>query len=232
MSKKNRAPYVAPVQQEETSMTDSVQEPQVEEQGTQDLSVQEPVVEQTAAPVVEEKQPEAPKAPVQASKAEVKQAPAKTPTTLDQLIQRVQESGNQTEKMVVEAIAQYREVMQPGKPVVPANGVQAQYRLWKFLSYLLESAPQEDFRRAWNVLLNMVHLHKDEIFGDRYVYRFSEEWTFFQEELSAYQRLLNILKLTANAQERATGLKQVDLNRSLEVGFSESARQRLVGFYK
>lgn len=165
------------------------------------------------APVVQMKQPEAPKG-------------------FKAMIEEIKANGTTEEKKLIANVEQYMTRMAPGLPMSGDEGARHQHALWKVIQGLVERAPQDQFRRLWNILLGYFEENKDGVFGDRYVFRFAESWHHSEAELSAFQRILNVIKLTSNANERSKGLRQVDLGRSLETGFTEEARQRLLTFYQ
>jgi len=153
-------------------------------------------------------------------------------TEFETLINKIKESGTATQKTLILAIETYMEKMKPGMPVDDATGARNQYVFWKTISGLVERAEKDEFKKLWSILLGYFDQYKDGAFHDRYVFRFSEFWHYSISELNAYQRVINLIKLTANAKERESGLKQVDLERTLAEGFSEEARQRIITFYK
>lgn len=148
------------------------------------------------------------------------------------LIEKMKTDGTKDEKKLIANIEQYMQRMAPGQPMGGDDGARNQHALWKVIQGLVERAPQEEFRKLWNILLGYFEESKDGVFGDRYIFRFAESWHHSEAELTAFQRILNVIKLTSNANERSKGLRQVDLGRSLETGFSEEARQRLLSFYQ
>jgi hypothetical protein len=141
-------------------------------------------------------------------------------------------SGTQAQKVLIASLDRYVEDMAPNKPIQDAVGARNQYNLWKAISYIAETAPSDEFKRLWQILLAYALEHTDGVFQDRYVFRFSEYWTWSEHELNGLHRILNIIKLTCDPATRADGLRQVSLDRSLTEGFSDDARQRIVMFYK
>lgn len=148
------------------------------------------------------------------------------------ITKKLKETGTAAQLGLVRSLEQYLSDMKPGVPVSGVEGARLQYSFWKVISGLIETSPKEEFTVLWNILLMYFNEFQDSGFGDRYVYRFSEFWAWSESDLNAFQRVVNLLTLTRDPSKRAEGIKQVDLNRTLAVGFSEEAIQRLVGFYK
>lgn len=234
----------------EASDADNAIQAGVEDLGVQDSAVQQPlpptdlvvadpvkwpvelpVTPPVAAPVVEQALPQVVQPPVKTDPVvELKQPEAAVGFAA--LIQNIKTEGTPEQKRMILGIEQYMERMTPGLSMDFNDGARHQHMLWKLLQGVIERAPQEQFKRMWSIILGYFEQHKDGVFGDRYIYRFSEYWHQGEAELAAFQRIINVIRLTSNAEERAKGLRQVDLSRSLEQGFSEQGRQRVVGFYQ
>lgn len=171
--------------------------------------------------------------------AEAKKAAEKVEEVIQEVVSAfeakvaaIRAEGTVAGKALVHAFDLYFEAVLPGKPVDPDAGARAQFAFWRALYTVIHSAPQEEFKPLWNLVLAYFNNHAEDIFHSRYVFRFSESWSGSAVELAAFQRLLNLIHLTANPQTRAAGLKQVDLGRSLADFFTEEDRQRLITFYR
>jgi hypothetical protein len=199
-----------------------------------------PVVTETApvaeVPVVEAV-PELAPAPVATSvkakaKVQVVEKPATTPTNFTDMVAQIKKSGTIAQKTLVASIEAYMTNMAPGKPVSNDDGAKFQYQLWKTIHNLAHNAPLPEFRSLWNLLLAYVHNHKQGVFADRYLFRFSEYWIQSIEELNGFQRILNLINLTCDPGTRVLGLRQVNLDATLSEAFTEDARQRILSFYR
>lgn len=190
-----------------------------------------------AAPVAEAPAPVAAPAPTPipivapAVKASYAPAIASGSDEFDALISKIKESGTLTEKTLVAFFEKYLIAMAPGKMMAAGEGVRHQYGLWTTISGILERTTSDEFTRLWNIVLAYFNFFRSHALGERHVFRFPEQWMWSSNEHDAFTRLLNLIHLTANPAERAAGLKQVDMNRTLAVGISDSARQRLANFY-
>ena len=184
------------------------------DQGVQDLTTNEEKEEEVAtAPIVTEKQ-------------------ISTSTEFEQLIASMEENGTEQQKHLIYSIKRYIDVMAPGVPTDGPVSVRHQYTLWKTISAVIEQSPAEEFKKLWNIILAYFHAYKDGVFHERYILRFSEYWHYNIDELNAFQRIINLIKLTADPETRAKSLREVSLSRSLAEGFSEAGRTRLLGFYQ
>lgn len=152
-------------------------------------------------------------------------------TGFEAQIETIRTSGTTNQKNLSNALDMYVIKMHPTVEVSEDEGARHQYNLWRALIFIIDDAPQDEFKKLWNIVLAYFEYYKDTVFHDRYVFRFSEFWQWSDDQLTALQRLINIIKLTSNQETRAKGLKQVDLNRSLDTGISDIGRQKLVNFY-
>lgn len=195
-----------------------------------------PVVEEVVQPVVEEKPVEVVK-PTAAPRVEQRAVQDNTKTAkqnftnIDDYITSLKETGTVSQKNLIAALEKYLEDMRPRKPILSEKGAEFQYQFWKTLQAVAEHSSNEEFKSLWTIILAYFDKYQEEAFHYRYVNRFSEYWSHDVDELSAYQRLINLIKLTAVPKERALGLKQINLNLSLGLVFSEQARQKITNFY-
>lgn len=162
----------------------------------------------------------------------VKETVKSSLTGFDAQIQALRISGTTHQKNLIQALDLYVDKMHPSQTVSEDEGARHQYNLWRALIFVIDQSPQDEFKKLWNIVLAYFEHYKQTVFHDRYVFRFSEFWQWSDDQLTALQRLINIIKLTSNQEDRAKGLKQVDLNRSLDTGITDIGRQKLVSFYK
>lgn len=163
---------------------------------------------------------------------EVKEIPKPVPTTFQAKIAELKQSGTSNQKAVISSLETYIATMNPSMVVTEDNGAKQQYNLFKAIHNVLENSPPDEFKKTWNIILAFFNEYKNTVFSDRYIYRFSEYWQWSEDHLTAFQRLINIIKLTCEPSTRTAGLRHVDLDRSLAVGISDNARQKVTNFYK
>jgi hypothetical protein len=192
--------------------------PIVEQTGTTTAPVAQVVAQ---PPKVEEKQPV----------VEVVEK-AVAPSTFAAQVENLMKNGTTGQRGFIAAMEKYLAAMHPGKQMDGDDGARHQFALWRAISTAVERLPYDEFKTIWTLLLGYFEEYKDGVFHDRYIYRFAEYWTQKEDDLHAFQRIINILKLTSNPAMREKGMKQVDLNRSLAVGYTEEGRGRILTFYK
>lgn len=170
-------------------------------------------------------------APVIEQSPVVEQRKVTQSTDFASAIEQLKTSGTQAQKSLIVGIESYITKMSPGVPIDANQGAREQYVFWKLISSIAESTPNDEFKKIWNLLLAYFEFYKDTVFHERYIFRFSEYWTWSEDDLNAFQRVINLIKLTSNPTERTASLSHVSIDRSLAVGFSDEARQRIVSFY-
>lgn len=242
----------------EPTMTDTTQDQNVQDapaesqvvetaqQVTEQVQQNTEVVQQTVQE--EQKAPEVVQ-PVVEPKLEVKtevqaapqvqQKPVQQPTqvkkqnflNIDDYLIDLKENGTTTQKNLIAALDKYLEDLKPRKPIANNKGADTQYLFWKTLWSVVEHSTQEEFKSLWTIVLAYFDKYKNDAFNERYVYRFAEYWNANVDELTAFQRLLNLIHLTADPKQRSLGLKQVNVDKSLEMIFSEQGRQKVLNFY-
>lgn len=183
-----------------------------------------PVVEESPvveAPVVEE----APKVvDIVVAKEELSEFEKQLATLLNK--------GDSKVIYVISTLKTYIKEMAPGVQMNFKDGAQRQYGLWKLVSLIAESYEAADFKTAWGILLGFFNEHAKGVFGPRYAFRFSEDWSYNPDELEALQRILDLCMLTAQPSSRKSVLSQINFTKVLSKGFSESARNKIVSFYR
>jgi len=177
-----------------------------------------------AAPVVEA--PVAIVAPVVAAPAPVVQptAPVAQASTEGEL--KLSTMG----KIAMHNIADYMENMKPGKQVFPADGARHQVSLYRALLTILNGNADE-FTTAFSAILKLFNDNADGVFRDTHVFRFTEQMTLGDNERKAFQRLLNLIKLTADPKSRGLALKQINMSATMEFGVNDQGRQNILNFY-
>lgn len=153
-------------------------------------------------------------------------------TDFDKLLAELKLKGTSEEKSLIHTLETYVEKMAPGRPMNSTEGAQHQYTLWMALFNVIHNAPSSQFKSLWNIVLAFFKKHEKGALGECYYNRFSEMWKYDLRQLAAYQRLVNLISLTADPETRAVGLRQVNLDVTLSEGFSEDGRNRLIMFYK
>jgi hypothetical protein len=187
---------------------------------------------QTGATPIAPAVPVAPAAPVTA--AVVTPTPVKPAAPvlaeIDALIEKAQAEASTYGKMVLEQLKGYIDSMAPKKLLSTADTVRWQVQLYRVLSNTVNRL-DDDFFLVWGTILKAFHSQKDGVFHESYVFRAMEHVTLSKEDQAAFQRLLNLVKLTASLQGRQAATRQVDFKKTLEFGVNEAGKQKLFNFY-
>lgn len=219
--------------------------PAIVNEGAQDTTVPEttpePTPEVTEAPVAT---PAPTKAPVvrnvtpavrpaqqkAAADVQVAEVAQKAEPTFEETVAAFKKVALPVTQGLISSLEKYLDKMAPKKPISPAVGSLAQYELWLALRSIMNQEP-DGFKQCWNLFLGFVHQHSKGCFSEYNAFRFADQWQWSGDDLHAFQCTLNLAMLTADPQNRVTGLKQVDIGRSTEVGFTEAAKNNLISFY-
>jgi len=234
-----KKPYVKPVQESAKPMSEENTQAPAEEviepaADTQEVVAETPVAEQVPTPAPA---PAVVPAPVvKPAVVNTVVAPAAKPTTaaessMENVFQKMRESGTVFEKMTMASLDNYVEKMKPGLPVSSEVGARNQHSLWKLFESVIETAPETEFKKLWSVILAFFNADKSGVFGERYVYRFADQWVWSIDELNSMQRILNLVINTKNPATRALDVKRISIAKTVE-GFSEKAKERLNNYYQ
>lgn len=193
-------------------------------------SNQEPVVE-TLTPVQVQETPEV--ETVVTKEPEVVITQPKPVESLQGLIQSIKSSGSVKESQLINAVEAYCEKMAPGKPISTKDGAMKQFVLWSSIKQVIEkSVDQSEFDRLWNILVNLTKLNRKGAFADTHIYRFSEFWIWNENDLKAFQDVLNVLLITADEANKNLVSRKVSFAKTFKVGISEEGKNRIINFYR
>ncbi len=131
---------------------------------------------------------------------------------------------------VNETLAKYLDVMAPGKPMDSKTGARNQFAIHRLLSNVCNMT--SGFKEAWDAVLAVFLANKDGAMNERYIFRFAEELPGSVEDHNAFQRLLNLIILTADPATRQENLLKVSVTRTTQEGFTEVARSNIQNYYK
>ena len=129
----------------------------------------------------------------------------------------------------------YMVAMDPKLPMDPATGVPHQKTLYRTLTWVINSSPDEDFIKALSIILDQWAQNATGVFHESAVNRFPEHITLSDEERATFFQLLNLMSIGADSKGRQVRLKQLDFNRMFATipldQISEQGRQRILGFF-
>lgn len=240
----SKKPAATPTDEATLGQTPAIAAPEVIEQAP--LATEAPVIKeitepaQTPAPaIVEEVKPtEAPSIAHIDEAAFVKEAPVKiveinvpVRSSFETSIDAMKARKIPEVSSLIVSMEQYISAMAPGKSMTPEHGNRQQELLASALFGVLNTQG-DTFKLCWSVALAYFNEYKTSVFNERYVYRFSEYWTKEISVLSTFQRLINLMIVTADPETRAAASRQeVSIDKTLKVGFTDLARQNLLNFY-
>jgi hypothetical protein len=176
-----------------------------------------------AAPVV------TPAAPVVAEPTPVKAAEP-TAGELVSALQLARKEATTAGTMIIDTIIGYMDNMAPKKLQEQSAIVRNQVQLYRVLTRAINTLG-DDFFIVWKGILAAFHEHREGVFHESAVFRGMEHVNLSKDDQKAFQRILNLIKITADPKGRAAGVRLVDFNRTLEFGITEQGRQRLLNFY-
>ena len=176
--------------------------------------VQEPVVVPPVAPVV---------APIAPTINPLNIAP---PVVTDATIEGASVIGNINYQNIID----YMGKMAPKVPVNKDDGSRNQVRLFKSLTTIINTL-DTDFNLVFGSALKLFHENADGVFHETHVFRFMEHITLSDIERTAFQRILNLMKLTADPKGRAIAINQINMNATTEFCISEQGKQNLIKFF-
>lgn len=132
--------------------------------------------------------------------------------------------------IIEQALADYAEAMQPGKPVNATEGAAAQVQLFRAMQNVLRQEGSE-FTACFSTLLSFVNAHRKGVFNERYAFRFLDQVKLSAPERKNFERFLNLLLTTADPATRHITTRQVDLTATM-AGFTDTnVQQRVIDFY-
>ena len=129
---------------------------------------------------------------------------------------------------VIADFKSYIEAMQPGKP--QASGPFNQVHLYRAMQNAINNL-DDDFDLVWEKILELVHEHRNGVFGIRHAFRFVPDMPLNPDDLQGFQRLMHLMIATADPQGRGLALKQINIVATLQFGVTEQGRNKLHAFY-
>lgn len=190
---------------------------------------------QETPPALEEK-PAAPVAPV---------APAAPVTSQDKAAQDLSDASTpgpdapdvaalagitQRGNFVLIELDEYEKRMNPKAPMDSATGARLQASLYRALLKTINEL-DTDFAVVFTEILRRFRVNTNNIYKTENVFRFMEDVALGEKDRKAFQRILNLLMITAPVNGRATVLRQVSLVKSFEFSVNEAGRQRVAAYF-
>jgi len=124
----------------------------------------------------------------------------------------------------------YLEVMGLGKPITPELGGTWQYSLYQTLKGIFAAKDQVTFNAEWGTLLHFFGQNQDNVFNDKFMFRFPEYWSGSANEFTLFRRLIYVAMETTNIKTRKNDIKNLNLDKATE-GLPEEQKNKLINFY-
>ena len=124
----------------------------------------------------------------------------------------------------------YSEAMAIGKPITPEEGGKWQYSLYKTILGILNNQNAEEFKAEMQTLLQYFFQNKDNIFNEKFIYRFPAQWPGSQTEFNLYRRVVFVLIQTANPKTRSKEAGKLNLEKVSE-GMTEDQKNKFINFF-
>ena len=144
-------------------------------------------------------------------------------------LQSINESGSDREKFVASMIGEYIKHMAPGIPVGPDEGYRRQLSLMRTIVNIIET--DDDFTKAFRLLIAFVREHRKTVFDDKYAYRFFEFARPNDTGPKILTNLITMLIVAAGLQNKREIKKFVSLDKALSLGISDAGRQRVIQYF-
>lgn len=136
-----------------------------------------------------------------------------------------------------DALTAYVTELAPSRPVEPVVGARYQVQLWRAIQHVL-ALEGSAFVKQWSALLAFVDANKltsngrPGVFSAGYAFRYFSEVKIGASDRRNFERMLNLITITAERRTRQLALKQVDMKATLSGFNDEAIRQKLIGFYQ
>lgn len=117
-------------------------------------------------------------------------------------------------------------------PTTWARGANITYSMFQRLVTLLNSLSGNELRTGWMLLVSFVRLHRErrDAFSTYLIYRFSPVWQWGPESVDEFERLINLLHVTADVGVEGAR-HQVKVSSSLTC-LQEQTRASIAGLYQ
>lgn len=146
------------------------------------------------------------------------------------LIEQLRVNGNQAAVGVLQTLEQYMTDMAPGKMVTDTIGARHQVLLFRCLQTAINTV-DKDFPLLFATILKVADDNIEGVFNARYLFRFMKDISLNADDRQAFMRILNLITTAAPVSGRANAVKFVDFGRTLEFGFSEEGKKKVLAFF-
>lgn len=134
------------------------------------------------------------------------------------------------EGQLMDRLVRYSTNMAPRKPVTDAQVAQNQVALYRTIQETINTEAI-DFKLAFENLMSWFEENKKGCCHETRVFRGFENIELSVNDRKGFMNLLNLLKVLSNPQTRRLGLKQVNLDTSLQFGVTQQGRNRVLAYF-
>lgn len=197
----------------ETVTEENVQQ---EEQSSTEQTVQEQVVPEVKeeTPVQEEQKPSVVHTQTATSPS--------TPTAI-----------KMAELTVEEMLQPYLEAMKPNRPIATQEAAEQTQYLYRVMESIFRNNDTQDkFNAAWSKFLSIVKQYREEHFHESRIYRGVPHWNLGNTAYTKFTRLTQLALETCQDGANSKFFKTINTDKFFTDGFSESDKQKVMGFYR
>ena len=147
-------------------------------------------------------------------------------------VDRILKDCSLVRKSQFEIIKAYVRNMAPRKPMDVSEGKRHQATLAITLNAILNMPDTDgDYNKSLTALLRVFELAAKSTFSEHYAFRFLESVEMTNDKIDEFTRILNLLIVLGPRDGRKEAIRQIDFNKSLRLGFSDEARQRILAYF-
>jgi len=152
-------------------------------------------------------------------------------TGFAQLVANIQSSGADSTKTLLSTLQAYVKVM--SNDITSTDGARQQQLLWFAIFNTAEKiTDRSEFRKNWSLILAFYYQYRDGVFSMTKVNRFSDSWSRKDSRLTAFQRLNNLLIVTAAPDTRFSAVSKVNMTSTLDLCWTEAGKANINAYYR
>lgn len=134
-------------------------------------------------------------------------------------------------RQALRTVVEYGQIMRRNRAIDLATGIQQQKFLFKAILWIINGAPYNEFKEAFEHLLTMFAENKTGAFSPEPLHRFMANVELDPEELKSFPLLLDMMTHLADKKSRQLALKQINLSKPLQRPVTEEGKNRVVNFF-
>lgn len=137
---------------------------------------------------------------------------------------------NNTSGFLRAELDKYAVEMASNRHIPGTVGANNQVKLYRLIDRVMNRVSKDDFAPCLNTLLNWFHENSNGVTSDRFLFRFSAEWSAGREQYDAFVRLATLCSLIADPKSRQNVIGTLNIPYYTAFGLSETGRERLLAF--